>query len=129
MEPIKNIQINFICGENLDAMNPVEGGRHCDKCMCKVVDFTNSSQADLNKVQAENPKGFCGSFRLSQTLYSRAAAILLLTAGLTFSANVAKAQPPSVADTAKIKAVDKEPIVFGMVEQMPTYKYGGERVC
>lgn len=126
MKEIKNIQLSIICPENWDAMQPVTQGRHCAKCNRKVIDLTNCNAAGLEEVKTENPNGFCGRFRLSQTIYSRAAAMLLLTAGLTFSANLVKAQPPAVADTAKIKAVGKEPIVFGMIEQMPIYKYGGE---
>jgi protein TonB len=126
MKEIKNIQLSIICPESWEAMRPVTQGRHCAKCNRKVIDLTNSTAAGLEEVKTENPNGFCGRFRLSQTIYSRAAAMLLLTAGLTFSANLVKAQPPAVADTAKIKAVGKEPIVFGMIEQMPVYKYGGE---
>lgn len=125
-QPIENINLNFICGESWEAMSPVEGGKHCAKCNHNVVDLTDSAQAGLEKVKSENPNSFCGRFRLSQTIYTRAAAMLLLTAGLTLSANVAKAQPPAVTDTAKINAIDKEPIVFGMIEQMPVYKYGGD---
>ena len=124
MEPIKNIQLSIICPENWDAMQPVNQGRHCNNCNRKVINLTNNTKAGLEKVKAENTSGFCGRFHLSQTIYSRAA-VMLLTAGFTLSANVAKAQPPAIADTAKIKAVDKEPIVLGMMDPMPTY-IGGE---
>lgn len=108
-------------------MQPVTQGHHCAKCNRKVIDLTNSTQAGLQKVHAENPNGFCGSFRLSQTIYSRAAATLLLAAGLSMSVNVLKAQTP--ADSSKLKlehTTDKDPIVFGMIEQMPVYKQGGD---
>ncbi|UPT65791.1 MAG: energy transducer TonB [Sphingobacteriales bacterium JAD_PAG50586_3] len=126
-QEIKNIELSIICGESWEAMQPVAQGRHCNKCNRKVIDLTNSSQLELEKAQTENPNGFCGSFRLSQTLYSRAAATLLLAAGLSFSANVLKAQTP--ADSSKLKlehTTDKDPIVFGGMPIMPTYKHGGE---
>lgn len=79
----------------------------------------------LSIVCCVNPYGFCSRFYIGQAIYSRAAAILLLTAWLILSANVTKAQPPAVVDTSQIKVGTEESDILGMEDQMPIYKYGG----
>jgi TonB family protein len=62
-------------------MHPVEGGRHCDVCNKKVVDFTNKDQNDFTKAWEEAEGKLCGRFKAKQTVhlpqfrFDRAAAI------------------------------------------------------
>ena len=80
----------------------------------------------LSIIYPENLYRFRCRFSLSQAIYSRAAAMLLLTMWLILSANIGKAQPPEVVDTSNIKVGAKESEILGMGEEMPVYKYGGE---
>jgi TonB family protein len=80
-EQIKGVELKFICNENWDKMHPVEGGRHCDVCNKKVVDFTNKDQNDFTKAWEEAEGKLCGRFKAKQTVhlpqfrFDRAAAI------------------------------------------------------
>jgi hypothetical protein len=80
-EDISNVELKFICNENWDKMHPVEGGRHCDVCNKKVVDFTNKTQNDFTRAWQEAEGKLCGRFKAKQTIhlpqfrFDRAAAI------------------------------------------------------
>lgn len=80
-EQIKGVELKFICNESWDKMHPVEGGRHCDVCNKKVVDFTNKTQNDFTLAWQEADGKLCGRFKAKQTVhlpqfrFDRAAAI------------------------------------------------------
>lgn len=104
-EPIKDVALKFICNENWEKMHPVEGGRHCDVCNKKVVDFTNKTQNDFTRAWQEADGKLCGRFKAKQTIhlpqftFDRAAAIaatstLLLSAATLSAQKVGKIAPP-----------------------------------
>lgn len=62
MSEIKDVTLKFKCSQNWDAMQPVEGGRHCDVCNKKVVDFAGKSTSDIDKAMVENDGKVCGAF-------------------------------------------------------------------
>jgi hypothetical protein len=68
-EDITNVELKFICNENWDKMHPVDGGRHCDVCNKKVVDFTNKSQNDFTRAWQEADGKLCGRFKAKQTIH------------------------------------------------------------
>ncbi len=53
------VHIKYACLENWSEMRPVQGGRMCDRCAHKVVDYSLSS----GRIEAD---GGCGRFRLDQ---------------------------------------------------------------
>gem|GEM_PF-3020259 len=53
------VRIQYACLENWNEMRPVQGGRMCDRCAHKVVDYSQTS----GPVQTD---GGCGRFRLDQ---------------------------------------------------------------
>ncbi|MFZ1692068.1 MAG: hypothetical protein WAT74_02630 [Flavobacteriales bacterium] len=78
------------CHENWDAMQPEEGGRHCEACAFKVQDLSSASDAELIERIAEGQMPKCARFRTSQL--NR---LLVATAavGLTESAAASKTHP------------------------------------
>lgn len=64
--PILNVHLHA-CSEDWRQMTPTAQGRHCGHCNREVVDFTNSTAADLAAAHAAAPGGhLCGRFRQSQ---------------------------------------------------------------
>lgn len=53
------------CSESWDKMTPVQGGRHCQQCDKRVVDFTYFSDAELVRY-FQNHQNICGQFRPDQ---------------------------------------------------------------
>lgn len=66
-EDITSIKLKFSCQENWDAMQPVEGGRFCDKCNKRVYDFTDSNADEFRRIMAELP-GVCGKYKSEQVI-------------------------------------------------------------
>lgn len=64
--PILNVRLNA-CHEDWQRMTPVAQGHHCSHCDRVVMDFTESTQADLEAAfQASADGRVCGRFRQSQ---------------------------------------------------------------
>lgn len=97
-EQIEGVELKFICNENWDKMHPVEGGRHCDVCNKKVVDFTNKTQNDFTKAWEEADGKLCGRFKAKQTVhlpqfrFDKAAAVFAAGSALMLSAASLSAQ-------------------------------------
>lgn len=130
-EQIEGVELKFICNENWDKMHPVEGGRHCDVCNKKVVDFTNKTQNDFTKAWEEADGKLCGRFKAKQTVhlpqfrFDKAAAVLaagsallLSTASLSAQKTVGKIARPTVkGEPAPTHVVDstkkvKPPVII-----------------
>lgn len=54
------------CSENWDDMRPVQGGRHCQQCAKKVVDFTSYGDAELARYLQRQSGQICGQVRTDQ---------------------------------------------------------------
>ncbi|MDF7814296.1 energy transducer TonB [Hymenobacter sp. YC55] len=98
--PILNVRLNA-CHEDWQQMTPVAQGHHCSICDRVVLDFTKSTQADLESAfQASADGRVCGRFRQSQlapTLQLRPKlrrflVALVLVCGLGLTSNEAWAQ-------------------------------------
>lgn len=64
--PILNVRLNA-CHEDWQQMTPVAQGHHCTHCDRVVIDFTESTQADLELAFQASPDGrVCGRFHQSQ---------------------------------------------------------------
>lgn len=108
-----NYSIPEPCTESFEEMRPVSGGRHCERCVRRIMDLTAISDDDLRHVFLASEGKICGMFdadqleRLNRThsvksampaWYKAAAAI----AALTFVAGSLSAQQP--ADVRPIRA-------------------------
>jgi TonB family protein len=65
-KPIKNVQLKFACAQDWHKMTPCGGGRFCGVCQKIVYDFTNKSQADLDKAIQQHNGNICGRFQQKQ---------------------------------------------------------------
>ncbi|MBC6610928.1 energy transducer TonB [Hymenobacter sp. BT507] len=64
--PILNVHLHA-CPADWHQMAPTSQGRHCAHCNREVIDFTNSTAADLEAARAAAPGGrLCGRFRQDQ---------------------------------------------------------------
>ncbi len=54
------------CHESWDEMTPVDGGRHCAHCNKRVIDFTQSSDAELYKAVTSANGEICGRLLITQ---------------------------------------------------------------
>jgi DNA-binding transcriptional regulator YdaS (Cro superfamily) len=65
-EKIKNVTLSFCCKKEWNSLATVdERTRFCRSCKHKVIDFTNSSQKELDEAM-KNQVGVCGRFNRSQ---------------------------------------------------------------
>ena len=54
------------CGQNWLEMNPTKGGRICKQCDKVIVDFSNKSWAEIEKIQKQNNISVCGMYNPQQ---------------------------------------------------------------
>jgi Secretion system C-terminal sorting domain len=54
------------CHENWKNMTPQEKGRHCDVCSKVVVDFTQKTPVEVDKIMHEAEGSVCGNFNINQ---------------------------------------------------------------
>lgn len=54
------------CHENWNNMTPQEKGRHCDVCSKVVVDFTQKTPVEVDKIMNEAEGKVCGNFNINQ---------------------------------------------------------------
>lgn len=91
-EPLKDISLSFKCNERWDTMKPVEGGRHCDVCNKRVIDFTGKTRKEFEETMVAAKGKVCGKFTIEQTVYKhkfsfdKAAALALMASGITLLA-------------------------------------------
>ncbi|WP_158825132.1 energy transducer TonB [Mucilaginibacter lacusdianchii] len=65
-EEIKNIQLQFSCSANWNAMEEKDGDQYCSHCQKTVYDFTNSKVNEFRAILAENNYQVCGRFTHQQ---------------------------------------------------------------
>ena len=63
--PIR-IQINTPCAQPWDQMDPVSGGRFCEACERKVIDFTSMTDQQIKTYLSQASGPSCGRLRNSQ---------------------------------------------------------------
>lgn len=62
------IQIEKPCAENFLAMTYVEGGKFCDSCKTKVIDFTKMSLQEIeNYFKNNSSQKICGRYNARHT--------------------------------------------------------------
>ncbi len=66
MENQPIVRLNFTCNRTWEDMKPVEGGRFCNDCQKKVVDFTNKTNDEIAAYFMGSTTIVCGNFRQSQ---------------------------------------------------------------
>lgn len=60
------VRLNFTCDRNWEDMKPVDGGRFCNDCQKKVVDFTGKSNDEILAHLMSSTTQVCGRFQNSQ---------------------------------------------------------------
>lgn len=60
------VRLNFTCDRNWADMQPVEGGRFCNDCQKKVIDFTDKTNDEIAAYLMSSTTQICGRFQKSQ---------------------------------------------------------------
>lgn len=60
------VRLNFTCNRNWENMQPVKGGRFCNDCQKKVVDFTNNTNDEIATYLMNSTTLVCGRFQNTQ---------------------------------------------------------------
>lgn len=89
MSKIEHINLEFNCIENRNTLEETGNGYNCEKCSKHVVDFTNKSDEELQRIISESFEPVCGIFKRSQLSqkFIRYAAATFIAAASTFTAN------------------------------------------
>ncbi|MGI4022812.1 MAG: energy transducer TonB [Janthinobacterium lividum] len=66
MENQPIVQLNFTCNRNWEDMTTVEGGRFCNDCQKKVIDFTDKTNDEIAAYLMNSTTKVCGRFQQSQ---------------------------------------------------------------
>lgn len=68
MNPIERINLSKLrrCNQYWDEMQPIEGGRLCEKCQNKIIDFRNLSDREIAEIHLQSERPVCGLYRKSQ---------------------------------------------------------------
>ncbi|MCB0496026.1 MAG: energy transducer TonB [Cyclobacteriaceae bacterium] len=83
MSKIKNINLEFSCPESRNTLKQTVEVYSCDKCSKEVIDFTNKSDKEFQRIISESIEPVCGIFKrsqLSQKFVKYAAATFIATA-------------------------------------------------
>lgn len=125
---ILNIRLNA-CHEDWQQMTPMAQGHHCAQCNRTVIDFTTSSQADVDAAFRASPDGrVCGRFRAGQLASTPqlrpklrrflVALVLVCGAGLSGREAVAQVRKATRAPAAK-HALAQPTELLGDTEELP----------
>jgi hypothetical protein len=68
MENQPIVRLNFTCDRKWEDMKFVEGGRFCNDCQKKVVDFTDKTNEEIAAYLISSSMKVCGRFQQSQFL-------------------------------------------------------------
>jgi hypothetical protein len=66
MENQPIVRLNFTCNRNWEDMAAVEGGRFCNDCQKKVVDFTGKTNDEIAAYLMSSTTKICGRLTASQ---------------------------------------------------------------
>lgn|GEM_PF-3089358 len=106
------------CHERWEQMTPSERGRLCAKCNTEIVDFRNSTEAEIEHTIATSPVRICGYYAIAQFQKpgSRLAAAATAATIALASPTVAEAaqQSPAVTVTPDVAPADST-VIRGIV--------------
>lgn len=106
------------CYERWETMSPSDRGRLCAKCNTQIVDFRNSTEADIERTIAESPVKICGYYSIAQFQKpgSRlAAAAAAATIALAFPTVAQGSQQSQAAMTVPDKVPADSTLIRGIV--------------
>jgi hypothetical protein len=109
-EKIKNVSLSFCCKKEWNALVTVdERTRFCGSCKHKVIDFTKSSQKELDEAMKESSR-VCGRFtrsQMSETFikYAAASVVLVSSAMVSCETEAVEVKP---AEVIEFPAADEE---------------------
>jgi len=66
MEDQPIVRLNFTCNRNWEDMTAVKGGRFCNDCQKKVINFTNKTNDEIAAYLMSSTTKVCGRFAESQ---------------------------------------------------------------
>lgn len=126
-EPLRDISLSFKCNERWDVMKPVEGGRHCDVCNKRVIDFTGKTRKEFEETMAATTGKVCGKFTIEQTVYKhkfsfdKAAALALMASGITLLAcNTNPLGKPYTQTVGELPIIERPDTVAADTIKLPT---------
>ncbi|WP_312345071.1 hypothetical protein [Chryseobacterium binzhouense] len=114
------LRIKKPCEESLENMQPVSGGKFCDLCSKKVIDFSDLNDSEIAKVlEKAGDQKICGIFykkQLNRPLYvervisfqSRKTTFTSVAAGLVLTASMINSYPAQTIKPAIEKSVTLE---------------------
>jgi TonB family protein len=125
---IKNINLAFPCQEDWRSMTDSDQGKICEKCLNKVYDFVNKTDAEFNEIVKHSKTPVCGRFsasQLSNTFLKYAASTLLTASCLS---NPVLGQELIKTDSIEIASdqIQEEDVFFGIIEEHPVPESGYE---
>ncbi len=121
MSDIKDISLKFSCPEK-SSLSKTEGGFNCSKCAKKVIDFRQSSEADLAQA-LKSGQTICGAFnrsQLSKQFLKYAAAAAFASSSIQLTAQSDSLTTTPLANYRTNDSIETEnDIIFGIIETMP----------
>lgn len=100
------------CGQDWTKMTPTEGGRICQACRKRIVNFSKMDWDEIEKIQSENQYSVCGMYSSRQLkewgVYpqensaSKIMALLALAGSLHLGTVTAQNTPPADSVTAQV---------------------------
>lgn len=114
------LKIKKPCEESLENMQPVSGGKFCDLCSKKVIDFSDLNDSEIAKIlEKAGDQKICGIFykkQLNRPLYvervisfqSRKTTFTSVAAGLVLTASMINSYPAQTIKPAIEKSVTLE---------------------
>ena len=135
------IHIPKPCHENWNEMTANEKGRFCDACSQTVIDFTSSTEEEINVAMKSDSK-ICGRFREKQlqqnvAFWSKLALGILFTGGIANNANAQQTDSANISkqiDSATIKEKKSFTVTIGNPKFVydertaPTYVLNGKKI-
>ncbi|MEX8548252.1 MAG: energy transducer TonB [Mucilaginibacter sp.] len=124
-------RLNFTCNRKWEEMTPVAGGRFCNSCQKKVVDFTDKTNDEIAAYLMGSTTQVCGRFQQSQLVPAPPKPIWKrwLSAAAMFAAvfmGIKEASAQKVVQTDSVSNQQKNPGSFlGAIEMLPNFP-GGE---
>ncbi|HET8861214.1 energy transducer TonB [Marivirga sp.] len=115
MSDIKNVKLKISCPKSKESMDRTADGYNCSTCSKQVIDFTEKTNADFQRVMKSSDSTICGVFRpsqLSKTFLRYAAATAIASSSFILSA---QAQHAVKSDSAEHVCKTVGDVLFGEV--------------
>ena len=116
MENQPIVRLNFTCNRKWEEMTPVAGGRFCNDCQKKVVDFTDKTNDEIAAYLMSSTTQVCGRFQntqlvpaLPKPVWKRWLSAAAMFVAVFIGVKEASAQTNNLQDSAKRIQSNKTP--------------------